>query len=211
MAGHRGDVDDMLGFLLLHMTCSQSVTSVATASALPPSPGKRRSSGTATGARLKMQMMTNEFHKIVQLPSAVAVACSDLLGDVIIGKPTASCQKMIQHLFPNLHEFLIMFHRELRDKLIACRTEAGVAIGDVGKATSAVWRKLNAQPAGRHTRQNLQHFNEQFLRLVTCNVPNCSSKLVRRKEDAITLGNTGNTDDKLRQPPVRPFRFSHRA
>ena len=86
-----------------------------------------------------------------------------------------------------------------------------MAVSDVSKTFIAVFRKLNVQPTGCYAGQNLQHFNMPTCRLVTCDIPDCSSQFVRRDEDSITFGNTGGTDDKLRRPSVRPFRFSHGA
>src|SRR6266487_767872 len=101
-----------------------------------------------------------------------------------------------------------MISRESGHEFIPSGTNAGVAVSNIRKTFIAVFGKLNLQPTGCYTGQNLQHFNKPSFWLVTCDIPNCRSKLVRREEDSITLGNTRRTDNKLWQPSIRPFRFS---
>jgi len=46
---------------------------------------------------------------------------------------------------------------------------------------------------------------------MACDIPNRVSEFVWGDENAIALGEAGGSDDKLWQPTIRPFRFSHRA
>ena len=59
-------------------------------------------------------------------------------GGGIVGKQMAGRQKMVQRLFPSLHEFFIMLRREFRHKLIAGRAKARMRISDVCRATCAI-------------------------------------------------------------------------
>ena len=86
---------------------------------------------------------------------------------MVVSKPDAGPEKMVQFLFPSLHECLIILRCELGYKLIARRAEAGVHVGDVGNASFPVWSKLNGQSTGCRPGRNLQHLSKQLLRLVT--------------------------------------------
>ena len=118
---------------------------------------------------------------------------------------------MIQLLFPSLHESLIIIGRECGHELIASEAHAGVAVSNISKTSISTFGKLDLQPTCRDSGHDSQHLHKPSLRLVTSDIPNRFSDFIRRDENAIALGNSGGTDDKLRRPTVRPFRLSHRA
>src|SRR5262245_7492481 len=107
-------------------------------------------------------------------------------------KSRASFEVMIERAFPDLHKTSIEISRELGHELIACGTDAGVAVRNVRKTCVTIFRKLNAQSASCDARQNLQHFNEPSFRLVTRDVPNRCSSFVRRQENTIAFGHAGS-------------------
>jgi hypothetical protein len=118
---------------------------------------------------------------------------------------------MVQCFFPGPHELSIMLRGECCHEFVACRAQAGVGIRDLSHATAAFWRKLNIQPTRCHAGRNLQHLDEELLRLVARDIPNRTAPLVRRDKDAVTLRHATGTDDEVGRPSVGPFCFPHGA
>src|SRR5262245_33225574 len=93
---------------------------------------------------------------------------------------TARFQELVQLFFPGLHELLIILSRKFGHELIAGETNTGVAVSNICKTSVAIFGKLNLQSARCDSGQNLQHFDEPSLRLVTRDIPDCSPGFVRR-------------------------------
>ena len=127
-----------------------------------------------------------------------------------MSKPRSSLQKMVQLLFPNLHESLIRIGCESGHELVAGWSDACVAVSNVRKTFIAIWGKLNFQATSRYSRDNLQHLNKPVLWFVTCHIPNRLAGF-RRDENAITLSNARGSDNQIWQPIFHPLGLSHRA
>ncbi len=72
-----------------------------------------------------------------------------------MSEPRSSLQKMVQLRFLGLHEFPIRISRETGNELVACCTDARVAISNVRKTFIPIWSELNFQATSRDLRHNL--------------------------------------------------------
>ncbi|MGB7745948.1 MAG: hypothetical protein WBN75_01505 [Verrucomicrobiia bacterium] len=152
--------------------------------------------GEARGAKLRPPPTVNNFAAATGATTGagwlwMVISCIRLNGldGVVILKQTACRQIMVQRFFPSLHGCLVSIRREFGDELVASGTHAGVAVSNIRKTAIAILGKLNLQPTGRDSGQNLQHLDKPSFRLVTSDIPNRLFEFVRGDENAIALGN----------------------